>query len=598
IFTNSSALEVQRVVCLEDPDRPSQAVRRQAGTVAGDEIAASRSTTVDRLARRLTGDLDTIVMTALRKEPERRYPSVEALAEDLRRYLAGLPVKARPDTLSYRAGKFIRRHRGAVVTTTIGIAAVLAFGVQSTVNARLAVRERDRARLAEERARIEARTADRVASFLVDLFRVADPGESRGREISVRELLDLGSARLDAELEGEPATRAKLLEAVGEVYRNLGEYERAAELLSESVSVLRLEAPDSPELAATLNELAGVRFDLGFVDEARRLSEEALATVQRSFEGDHPQTAEILTTLGWLAFEETRLGDAERYHRQALEMRTRLTGADDAEVAESLFQLGTVALELERYDEATELYGRGYDIRRRVLGADHPLTISSVATVVAALEAKHEYAEGLELIDETMPTAIRVLGPDHPEIAYLEVIRGRQYRFMGRADEAEAAFSEALRIERTTRGPDHPYVGYALIQIGTIRASNGQLDAAEAAYREALRIYRQAYPDGDRNVANVLGKLAKVELQRGNGVAALHLARESRELFGLFFPDNHTELLEGDILIGLALAEAGRVVEARPYLEALLPRIEAVGGRAHRSFERVQAALSSLPPKT
>jgi len=596
VFKNSSALEVQRVVCLEDPDRPSVAVRRRAGTPAGDEIAANRAITPDRLARRLVGDLDTIVMTALRKEPERRYPSVEALAEDLRRYLAGLPIKARPDTLSYRAGKFIRRHSGSVVAVAVGVVAVLAFGIQSTVNARLAVQERDRAQAAEERARVEAQTAERVSSFLVDLFRVADPAESRGEEMSVRQLLDLGAARLDDQLEDEPATRAKLLEAVGEVYRNLGEYERAAELLTESVSVLRRETPDSPELAATLNELARVRFDLGSVDEARRLSEEALETVRRSLDGDHPQIAAILNTLGWLAFEETRLEDAERLHREALEMRTRLFGDEHVDVAESLFQLGTVALELERFDEATELYERGYEIRRRVLGDDHPLTISSVGSLLAALEARHENERGIELIDEVMPTAVRVLGHDHPEIAYLEVMLGRQYRFLGRAAEAETAFEEAARIERLARGPDHPYVGYAEIQLGTMRAGAGRLDEAETSYRDALRIYRKAYPEGDRNVANVLGKLAKLELQRGNGDEALALARESRALFGRFFPDDHTELLAGDILIGLSLAEAGRVAEARPYLEALLPRIETVGGRGHLSFERVQAVLEALPP--
>jgi serine/threonine-protein kinase len=595
-FKNSSALEVQRVVCLEDPDRPSQAVRRKAGTATGGEIAACRSTTVDRLARRLSGDLDTIVMTALRKEPERRYPSVEALAEDLRRYLAGLPVKARPDTLSYRAGKFIRRHRGSVITTAVGVIAALAFGIQSTVNARIAVRERDRARLAEERARVEAQTAERVSSFLVDLFRVADPSESRGEEISVRQLLDLGAVRLDDQLDDEPATRAKLLEAVGKVYRNLGEYERSAELLTESVVVLRREAPNSPELAATLNELAKVRFDLGSVGEARRLSDEAFTAVQRCFEGDHSLTAEILSTRGWLAFEESRLTDAARIHGEALEMRIRLFGDTHVDVAESLFQSGTVALELERYDEATTLYERGYEIRRRVLGDDHPVTISSAGTVLAALEAKHEYERGIELIGEVMPIAVRVLGPEHPDIAYLEVMRGRQYRFLGRSDDAEAAFEEAARIERLARGPDHPYVGYAEIQLGTIRANAGRFNEAETSYREALRIYRNAYPEGDRNIANIIGKLAKLELQRGNGPEALRLARESRKLFGELFPEGHTELLEGDILIGLSLVESGRVAEARPYLEALLPRIEAVGGRAHNSYVRVRAALDALPP--
>jgi tetratricopeptide (TPR) repeat protein len=196
-----------------------------------------------------------------------------------------------------------------------------------------------------------------------------------------------------------------------------------------------------------------------------------------------------------------------------------------------------------------------------------------------------------------LPAAVRVLGPDHPDVAYLEVMRGRQYRFLGRSAEAEAAFLEAARIERAARGPDHPYVGYAEIQLGSIRAREGRLDEAEASYREALRIYRKAYPDGDRNVANTLGKLAKLELQRGRAEVALRYARESRELFGRLLPAGHSELLEGDIIIGLALAEAGRTAEARPLLESLLPRMQAIGHGDGPAAQRVRAALEALPPE-
>lgn len=595
-FRNSTAAEVERAVCRDEPDRPSQAVRKLTGTSAGREIAAHRDTSTDRLVRRLMGDLDTIVMTALRKEPERRYSSVEALSEDLRRYLGRLPVKARPETMVYRAGKFVRRHLGSVVTAAVGVAAVLVFGVQSAINARIAVSERDRAQLAEERARAEAQTSERVSAFLVDLFRVADPSESRGEEITVRQLLDRGATRLDESLEDEPRTRARLLMSVGEVFRNLGEYRRAEEVVAEAVETIRRLDPNSPDFPAALNQLAAIRFDLGGADDSRQLAREALEISRRLFPGDHLETAAALNHLGWLAFEESRLEEGERDLRQALEMRRRLLGNENSEVAETLFHLGNVMLELNRIDEAAELHQQAYAMRRRVLGADHPVTLSSTGIVVATLEAKKEHLRGLELIDDAMPTAIRVVGAEHPDIAYLEVMRGRQYRFLGRAEEAEAAFAEAVRIERLARGPDHPYVGYALIQLGTMRAKNDRLEEAEASFREALRIYRKAYPEGDRNVANILGKLAALELQRGRPEAALELAQQSRELFGRLLPDGHTELLEGDILIGLSLAEAGHPARARPFLEALLPRIEAVGEKDHPYAVRVRQALEGLPP--
>jgi serine/threonine-protein kinase len=594
VFRSSSATEVERVVCRQEPERPSQAVRRRADSTAG-AAADNRGLTTERLARRLAGDLDTIVMTALRKEPERRYPSVEALSEDLRLHLAGLPVRARPDTLYYRAGKFVRRHRTAVVTAVAGVSAVLFFGVQSNVNARLAVRERDRARVAEERARVEAQTADRVSSFLVDLFKVADPGESRGREISVRQLLDRGAARLDDALADEPETRARLLRAVGQVYRNLGEYDRAAELLGRSAEVLQADLSHGAELPAALNELAEVRFDLGDVEASRRLSEQALETARRVFDGDHRQVAAALDHLGWLSYHEGSLDAAGRSLQEAFDMRTRLWGEEHLEVAESLFRMGALALERDRISEAADLHEQAYDMRRRLLGADHPLTLESVGSVLATLEAQHEYARGLERIEQVMPTAARVLGREHPQIAYLEVMRGRQLRFLGRMDEAEAAFAEAVRIERATRGPDHPYVGYALIQLGVIRAAGGRLDEAEACYREALRIYRGAYPEGDRNLANTVGKLAELALLRGKGEEALGLARESRELFGRLLPGDHSELLQGDALVGISLAAAGRAAEARTLLEDVLPRLVAEGGKDCAPARRVREVLSGLP---
>jgi serine/threonine-protein kinase len=594
VFKNSSVTEIERVVSQTDPERPSVAVRSRQGTPTGAAAADARRTSEDRLARRLAGDLDTIVMTALRKEPDRRYPSVEAMGEDLRRHLAGLPVSARPDTVSYRAGKFFRRHRASVIATVAGMIAVLGFGIQSTINARRAVRERDRALVAEERARVEAKTAERVSSFLVDLFRISDPGESRGQEISVREILDRGAQRLDDELADEPGTRARMLKTVGEVYDNLGEFERAADLLAQSVEILRRNDPQGPELPATLNELAKARFNLGQIEEAKILSKEAFDTAGNTFSSDHEQTALALNNLGWLAYEESRLDEAERYHREALEMRMRLHGDEHEAVAESLFNLGTVALELKRIEEAVDLYQRGYEMRRNVLGEDHPLTISSAGNVLAALEAQHEFARGLEVIDEVMPTAIRVLGTEHPDIAYLEVMRGRQLRFLEQFDEAESAFTEALRIERLTRGPDHPYAGYALIQIGVIRAETGRLQGAEEAYWEALGIYRHAYPEGDRNVANIIGKLAKLALEQGRGEEALRLARESRTLFSRMLPKGHSELLEGDVLIGLSMAAAGQTTEARVFLEELLPEVVAEGGEDCEPARQVRKALANM----
>jgi len=505
-------------------------------------------------------------------------------------------VKARPDTLTYRVGRFVGRHRTAVGAAALAGVAVLGFGIQSAFNARLARHERDRALAAEERARVETRTAERVSEFLVDLFRVADPGESRGEDISVRELLDRGTARLEDELADEPATRARLLLSIGEVYRNLGEYEHAANLLTESVDLLRRESPGSPEIPAALNRLARVYIDLGDADASHRVTTAALDSARATFDSDHPETARALSNLATLAYNESRLDDAQRWALDAFEMRRRLWGDEHVEIADSLEDLGSVALNQFRLEEAVELHERAYEMRRRLLGPDHPVTMSTLATLVGTLESHKQFERSLERIDEIMPTALRVLGPDHPDVGYLEVMRGRQYRFLQRWTEAEASFRDAVRIERSSRGPDHPNVAYALVQIGSVQAADGRLDDAEQSYRDALRIYETAFPDGDIYMANTLGKLAEVALLRDNGDEALNLARRSREMFGRLLPPHHEELVQGDALVARSLAAAGYVTEARKQLELVLPKVVAAGGEDCRDARLIRHALLELPP--
>ena len=179
-----------RAVCEVEPRPPSLAVASQP-----------------RLARRLRGDLDTIVLKALSKEPSRRYASAEALAEDVRRHLAGHPVQARRDTMAYVVAKFVRRHKVGVAAAAVATLSLLLGLVGTTWQAAVAARERDRARL-------EAERAEKVKEFLVGLFKASDPVESKGEAITARELLDRGTERIEKDLAGHAALQAELFETV------------------------------------------------------------------------------------------------------------------------------------------------------------------------------------------------------------------------------------------------------------------------------------------------------------------------------------------------------------------------------------------------
>ncbi|HYG63748.1 MAG TPA: serine/threonine-protein kinase, partial [Thermoanaerobaculia bacterium] len=231
--------EVERAICDDEPERPSQALLRISGDRPPEEIAAARGTRPQALRRRLRGDLDTIVLEALRKEPRRRYGSAARLAEDIERHLRNLPVAARPDSLLYRTRKLLRRRRAAAIAVTLGALLALGFVLSLVEQGRRLARERDKARYA--------------LSFLVEAFKNADPYHTRGRRLTAEEVLEQGAARVARDLHGRPEVQAAVLDAIGEVYLGQGRADAAAPLLERALAMRRQDPGAAPaDLANTL----------------------------------------------------------------------------------------------------------------------------------------------------------------------------------------------------------------------------------------------------------------------------------------------------------------------------------------------------------
>jgi hypothetical protein len=189
------------------------------------EIADLRQSDPARLTRILNGELDWILMKALDKDRTRRYETVNGLARDLERYLAGEPVEAAPPSAAYRMRKFVRRHVVAFSFAASVLAVLIAFVVAVTIDARRISRERDR--------------ANRITQFMVGIFRVADSTHTRGNSITAREILDNSAREISSSLGGEPQVQADLLSAMAQSYDGLGLYSRARELLAKVIDIQR-----------------------------------------------------------------------------------------------------------------------------------------------------------------------------------------------------------------------------------------------------------------------------------------------------------------------------------------------------------------------
>ncbi len=519
-------------------ERPSDRLRRSAPSEA----------------RRLAGDLDTIVAKALHREPGRRYASASALADDLRRHLSGHPVEARPDSLAYIGGRFVRRHRWAVAAALLVVASLVTGLAGALWQARI--------------ARAEARRADRVRGFLVEIFREADPSRTQGATITAREILDTGAARVERELAGEPAVSAELLDAIAQVQFSLGLFEAAEKRAAASLGLRRkLYGPDALETAASRITLARAIFERGDPAAARRELEAgrpAIAGEEESEEADRWNEAystllaaegntnaamaltrrrleiaeategpESLRAARWRLILMGQLGDSSRIPaatalaRPALDALERTPGASPVEIAEARVEVAEVLGLAGRKEESVRLLASGVALARQTLGPRHP--------VVAFDEIKYGYGLlDLRRYDEAervLRDSISILAPmKHYEagaaLRYLGIIDMERGRFV----EAEQRFAAAEEMFRSHFGPDHPYPLAARVSRGEALVRQGRLAEAESLLRGLLPQLEVDEGPRRRLLRSLLRHLGEVRRLRGDAAEALVLHRRSREV--------------------------------------------------------------------
>ncbi len=444
----ASTREIERAILDVEPDRPSTAVteaKDAEGAVTPETISRDRGTSVSALRRRLSGDLDTIVLEALKKEPERRYASVEAFEEDVRRYLDGLPVRARKDTLWYRTTKFTRRHRFGVAATALILALILSYALTTRAQA--------------ERIRLERDKAEQVAVFMADLFKRADPYETADR-LTVREVLERGAGRVERDLADQPAVQARMMTVISEVYQNLGLYEEALPLAEQSLALRRATfGPEHPDVAESLYRVADVICYLGDYATSDSLYRVSLAMRQRLLGDEHPRVAEGLDGLGlMLYYKEGARHESETVLRQALAMRQKLLGPEHPRVAESMHNLAATLYGLDKPDEAEALLRQALAMRRTLLGNDHPDLAPTLNFLARVLHDRGQAAEAEALLREALDVQRRRLGSGHPMTLRTLIGLAGQMQQQGRHDEAEPLYREVLKHRRERYEEGHPAV--------------------------------------------------------------------------------------------------------------------------------------------
>ena len=421
--------EVLRQLHEEDPPRPSTrvSVNRDSST----SKAQARNAEPKQLATLLRGDLDWIVMKALEKDRERRYATPSGLAADLENYLSNRPVTARPANLSYRVRKYVRRHAAGVAIATAAVTLLVAFAIVQAVELRRITRERDR--------------ADRIAEFMTGIFKLSDPNERVGNEVTVREVLDKASQDIDKGLATDPVLQAQLMHVMGNAYLNLGLYARAQSLYERGIQVTgSAGGKRSRDTLKTMHDLAWTLMQQGHLSGAEALERKVLDIQRREFGSDDPDTLGTLSELAFTLCEEGSCKEAVALNTEVLEKQKRVLGP---ETEGTLITMDNLAINLAgagRPLDAVKLEEQALEIHFRIDGRDNLGTVNAITNLAGFFRDLGQYEESEKEFRTALDIETRIFGPEQAETAETKYDLASLLARKGQIEEALSLLNQAV----------------------------------------------------------------------------------------------------------------------------------------------------------
>lgn len=610
-FANLSLSEITRIVGLTSPAPPSARIR----------------TETDRrgLAAELRGDLDNIVLKAMHRDSNRRYPSAAALAADIQNYLDGRPVEARPDTWTYRARKFLRRNAWGVA----GVAASMAM--IATVISFYTVR------LSEERdiAQRERKAADTVAEFMIDVFRRANPNESRGTDVTARDALDAAASRIDKDLSNEPRLRLALMRKMGQSYSGLGLMPEALGLMERQVSVARsLFGETDVELARALEALGHVHHSMSkFTLAEQAFGEAELIRIRLGLEHDaewvrllhsiaanlraeqrfedaikyhlraesgarelpESEQATLGNVLQGLAFTYGESGDyvkAEKYAREALPLLEGAVFEGHDLYGNGLNTLAHILRRQFKIDEAEQLFRRFVARQTDLLGKNHFLVARAQNNLATLLRAKADYKGAEEALLEALRIYESGREPDQLDLAISHHNLAGVYREAGDFAHALEHADMAIALKREAVGPGSPQLVSSLLERAGALRELGKFADAHVALAEAETIATQRFDRKDRRHVMITIERGRLNFVTGKTAAAQKDLEEA--IASLRKQDEPARLAEALCNLAELRSDAGDMAGARILLEEAEALRRRIMPPSHPALAAVQRQLSAL----
>ncbi len=580
-FAHPDLVELARQIKEDPPIRPSDATT-QVSSPSGlpvtsssfPEMGQQRHPAAAALQRQLRGDLDNIIMKALRKYPEKRYPSVEAFAQDLERYLTGQPVLARPASLLYRTGKFIGRHKWGVAMTALLLFIVAGFTWQN--------------RQERNRAIQEAQKAEQVKDFLIDIFDQSNPARSLGTPPTALDLLEQAAPQIEKRLQEQPALAADLLDAVGLVYYRLGVHTQAEEKLVQAREVYKhLESRDASGELRTQLHLAQLYNGQG----RRAKADSLLGTLLQQPGLASDIEADLWYQLAIIKNAQNNYREADSLSQLALLERRRLYGKEHIKIARSLNTLGIIRQNQGQYAEAENFLQRALEMRRKYQHDLDPGIIRNMQNLANVYYYQSKLNKADSLFSVLLEKQKVVLGETHPDLigmvnnlAVMKLIK-TEYQA------ADSLYGYALDIHKASNSENQRLKSTILLNRAMVKENSGALPEARSLYEASLELSRSLGYKGDiAQAANNLGSLLLNNGQHREAALYLHEAlalwEENR--------GDHDYTIQTLYNLGTLYAETGAPAQADSFYTASITMSLRLGDDAIKARAMSLSGLALL----
>jgi tetratricopeptide (TPR) repeat protein len=499
------------------------------------------------------------VLKAMHTELARRYQSVQQFSEDIRRYLEGLPIAAQPDTLAYRASKFVRRHRlGVAAAVTLFASLVGGIGI-SMLEAR--------------RADTEAATAKPVNEFLQnDLLAQAGASAQSGPNtkpdphLEVRTALDRAEARVGAKFAKQPLVEAAIRQTISRAFLDLGLFMDAQHQAERALDLRRRAlGAEHPDVLRSMTALAAVYFFQGKFAQAEPLLTTALAVGRRVLGRNHRDTLAIIRDLGNLYTFEGDDARAEPLLAEALEAHQRVLGPEDPDTLQTMDALGAVYRTVGKYAQAEMVLSQALEIRKRVSGVEHPDTLDTAYELGIVYVRQGKYAPAEALLSSVAASYRRIFGEQHQSTLLALAGLVNLYTVEKRYAEGEALASRLLDLRRRALGPESPDALNAMNALAELYRRQVKYEQAEILFANALESRRRVLGTQHRDTAGTLKSLGLVRVQRRNYAGAEPPLREALSVYEKLNSGIWGQY-DTETILGASLAGQGKYAEGEPLL--------------------------------